>query len=90
MSRHNSKKSTDNWAAGILAEMSAGMTVEKVPPGWYTDRDLAATWGISRDAAGGRARTRVQNGDWVAKDFTIKAGRKTMPVTHYTLAKAAK
>lgn len=63
--------------------------IETPPKGWVTAEAIAAAAGLAESSVTKHIRSLRQMGKVEERKFTIRAGKRIMPVTHYRLSKDA-
>jgi hypothetical protein len=86
--RRAALSSTDSdWAKGLLREI-IHVKVEKAPPGFYTARQWAEMWEISRDCATKHIRKAIDQGLMEQRNIKIACDlRSPYPVPHFAPVK---
>ena len=82
--RQRTSASTDKaWARGFLQEILKTQE-ESVPEGFYTAKQWAEMWGMSRDCASKHILIAIKNGLMEQRRIKIRCvGRNFYPVPHF-------
>lgn len=64
--------------------------IETPPPGWVTSAQMAAAVGLAEVTIQKHIKTLRDQGHLTERKFTIRAGKRIMPITHYMLSPAAR
>ena len=67
----------------FMAALDPTPTVDRIPDGWYTTRQVAVDKGMSRVQASRLIRDAVEAGTLTVRQFRIKTGSMTRLVPHY-------
>lgn len=64
--------------------------VETPPAGWFTASEIAAAAGLAEPTISKHIKTLRAQGHIEERKFTIRAGKRIMPIAHYMLSPAAR
>lgn len=75
--------SANDWLAEILKERMPKGSVDEVPPGWMTLKQMSEEAGMPESSIRHRIMALLNAGKLQKKQFRICTGRHTIPVWHY-------
>jgi hypothetical protein len=76
-------KTGNDWLSEIMLEVGIKKTVDEVPPGWMTQKQIAAAQGVPMSTAFARMTRLMDAGLLQRKRFRVQCGRLTAEVWFY-------